>query len=97
MRARIRALAEVDTPAAITAVQQQPIDPQALLEMLRTQVAELAQIKVESASRMPVKELGTIHTNVFANSATPNWMDSPNLVNVPPISTPRGRRRRCRA
>ena len=77
--------AEVDTPDEITvAAPQQPVDPQASLEMLRTQVAELAQIKVESASRMPIKVFGTIHTNVFANSATPNWMDSPNLVNVPP-------------
>jgi hypothetical protein len=62
----------------------QPVDPQASLEMLRTQVAELAQIKVESSSRMPIKVFGTVHTNAFANSATPNWMDSPNLVNVPP-------------
>ena len=78
--------AEVDTPvdASVAALQQQPVDPQASLEMLRTQVAELAQIKVESASRMPIKVFGTIHTNVFANSAAPNWMDSPNLVNVPP-------------
>ena len=78
--------AEVDAPveAAVAAPQQQPVDPQASLEMLRTQVAELAEIKVESASRMPIKVFGTIHTNVFANSATPNWLDSPNLVNVPP-------------
>ncbi len=80
------ALAEADPPdeIAVAAPQSQPVDPQASLEMLRTQVAELAQIKVESASRMPIKVFGTIHTNVFGNSAAPNWMDSPNLVNVPP-------------
>jgi hypothetical protein len=62
----------------------QTVDPQASLEILRTQVAEMAEIKVESASRMLIKVFGTIHTGVFANSATPNWLDSPNIVNVPP-------------
>jgi hypothetical protein len=77
--------AEIDPPDALAvAAPQQAVDPQASLEMLRTQVAELAEIKVESASRMPIKVFGTIHTNAFANSATPNWMDSPNLVNLPP-------------
>ena len=77
--------AETDAPGDVpAAVPQQPADPQASLEMLRTQVAELAEIKVESSSRMPIKVFGTIHTNAFANSAAPNWMDSPNLVNVPP-------------
>jgi hypothetical protein len=77
--------AETDAPGAVpAAAPQQAVDPQASLEMLRTQVAELAQIKVESSSRMPIKVFGTIHTNAFANSAAPNWMDSPNLVNVPP-------------
>ena len=77
--------AETDAPADLTtAAPHQPVDPQASLEMLRTQVAELAEIKVESSSRMPIKVFGTIHTNAFANSATPNWMDSPNLVNLAP-------------
>ena len=77
--------AETDAPGdVLVAVPHQAVDPQASLEMLRTQVAELAEIKVESASRMPIKVFGTIHTNAFANSATPNWMDSPNLVNIPP-------------
>ena len=54
------------------------------LEVLQTQVAELAQVKVESTSRMPVKVFGTIHTNAFLNSRDPNWLDSPNLVNPAP-------------
>jgi len=58
--------------------------PQPSIEVLQTQVAELAQVKVESTSRMPVKIFGTIHTNAFANSAAPNWLDSPNLVNPAP-------------
>jgi hypothetical protein len=72
------------TDPAPTAPVQPTVDPQASLEVLRTQVAEMAEIKVESASRMPIKISGTIHTNVFANSAAPNWLDSPNIVNVPP-------------
>jgi hypothetical protein len=77
--------AETDPLDAVPgAAPQQAVDPQGSLDMLRTQVAELAQIKVESSSRMPIKVFGTIHTNAFANSAAPNWMDSPNLVNVPP-------------
>jgi hypothetical protein len=61
-----------------------PLDPdttQASLELLQTQVAELAQVKVESTSRMAVKLFGTIHTSLFANTANPNWLDSPNIVN----------------
>jgi hypothetical protein len=63
---------------------RQATDTQASLDVLRAQVAEMAQVKVESASRMPVKVFGTIHTNAFANSAAANWLDAPNLVNAPP-------------
>ena len=76
--------ADAPEPSAIAARALQPVDPQSSIEMLRTQVAELAEIKVESTSRMPIKVFGTIHTNAFANSAAPNWLDSPNLVNIPP-------------
>ena len=82
-----------DVQAADPASSAQPpqtIDPQASLEILRTQVAELAQIKVESESRMPIKVFGTILTNVFANSAAPNWLDAPNIVNVPPADGHQG-------
>ena len=58
--------------------------PQPSVELLQAQVAELAQVKVESTSKMPVKVFGTIHSNVFLNSANPNWLDSPNLVNAAP-------------
>ncbi len=52
--------------------------------MLQTQVAELAQSKVESTSRFPVKLFGTVHANVFANSGTANWLENPNLANATP-------------
>ena len=55
-----------------------------VVEMLQTQVAELAQTRVESTTRFPVKLFGTVHANVFANSANPNWLDIPNLVLPPP-------------
>jgi hypothetical protein len=70
--------------ALTAAVGRQAADPAASLDLLRAQVAELAQVKVESASRMPVKVFGTIHTNAFMNSAAANWLDAPNLVNAPP-------------
>ncbi len=54
------------------------------LELLQTQIAELSQVKVESTSRMLVKIFGAIHTNVFTNSGTPNWLENPNLVNPTP-------------
>jgi hypothetical protein len=54
------------------------------IEMLRAQVAELAQVKVESQSRLSVRLSGTVHAHVFANSANANWLESPNLVNAPP-------------
>ena len=56
----------------------------AALELLNSQVAELAQTRVESTSRLPVKLFGTVHADFFTNSANPNWLDIPNLVMPPP-------------
>ena len=58
--------------------------PSQKLEMLEAQVGQLAQTKVESMSRVPVRLFGTVHAGVFANSATANWLDNPNLVLPPP-------------
>lgn len=57
------------------------------LEVVEAQLAEMAQTKVESTSRFPVKVFGTIHAHAFANSATPNWLDIPNLV-APAVPSP---------
>lgn len=57
--------------------------PDPAIDMLKAQVGELAQVKVESASRMPVKIFGVIHTHLFANSGAANWLESPNLVDPP--------------
>ena len=52
-------------------------------EVVQAQLAELAQTKVESTTRFPLKIFGTIHAHAFANSDTANWLDIPNLVGVP--------------
>ena len=49
--------------------------------MLQTQVQELAQVKVESDSRLPIKVFGTILSNTFYNSDEANWLENPNIVN----------------
>src|SRR5262245_26250522 len=80
LRAEVRQLrAEVDELKSAAAAAAP-----SSVEMVQTQVAELAQVKVESESRMPVKVFGTVHAGVFANSANPNWLDNPNLVNAAP-------------
>jgi hypothetical protein len=78
--------AELQQLRAELAALKASLDPQpsAAVEILSTQVAELAQTKVESTSKFPVKIFGTMHANVFANSGTPNWLDIPNLVNPTP-------------
>lgn len=52
-------------------------------DVVQAQLAELAQTKVESTTRFPLKVFGTIHAHAFANSAAPNWLDIPNLVGAP--------------
>jgi outer membrane murein-binding lipoprotein Lpp len=53
------------------------------VEILQAQVAELAETKVESSTRFPVKLFGTLHASVFTNSGNANWLDNPNLVAAP--------------
>ena len=82
LRAEVRELrAKVDalTPAGAA---DAPAPPS--VEMLQSQVAELAQTKVESTTRLPVKLFGTVHAGVFANSANANWLDNPNIVAATP-------------
>ena len=50
------------------------------LEVLKAQVSEMAQTKVEANSRQPVKLFGTILSTTQFNSGEANWMDIPNLV-----------------
>jgi hypothetical protein len=50
------------------------------LEMLQSQVEQLAQEKVSSGSRFPVTLSGTILSNTVYNSGDANWLEGPNLV-----------------
>ena len=75
-----------DTPAVPADAPAAPVDP--IVAMLQEQMAEQAQVKVESRSRMPVTLSGTIVSNTFANSGEANWLENPNLV--APESGPTG-------
>lgn len=60
------------------------------LPLLQAQVAEQAQTKVESNSRLPVKIFGTIVSNTFINTGEVNWLENPNVVVPAPASLPAG-------
>jgi hypothetical protein len=68
------------------AVEEQP-SPAEALSLLQAQVAEHAQTKVESNSKLPVKIFGTIVANTFFNTGEANWIDSPNIALPPPGSS----------
>ena len=68
--------------AAVTATQPEQAAP--TVDMLRTQVEEMSQTKVESRSRMPVRLFGAIVSNTVGNSATANWLENPNLADPDP-------------
>jgi hypothetical protein len=72
--------------SAPAAAAPQPVPPQLdpRIEVLQTQVAELASSKVESTTKFPVKVFGSIHAHAFANTGEANWMDVPNLVQPRP-------------
>jgi hypothetical protein len=50
------------------------------VSMLQSQVAEQAQTKVESNSKMPVKVFGTILSTTFVNTGPVDWADVPSVV-----------------
>ncbi|HLY60418.1 MAG TPA: hypothetical protein VKV95_06590 [Terriglobia bacterium] len=65
---------------------QQPADEQSsdlagTVSMLQSQVAEQAQTKVESNTKMGVKLFGTILSTTFFNSGAADWADIPSVVN----------------
>lgn len=83
LKALVAARGPADAAAAAPAPSAvKPQDPQ--ITMLQTQLAELARSKVESETTFPLRIFGTIHTHMFANSAEPNWLDVPNLIQPPP-------------
>jgi hypothetical protein len=77
--------APLSTPAP-----DQPVVTSPSPQVLAQQIAELSQVKVESASRMPVRLFGTLHATAFFNSGEANWLDNPNIVGVQPPDTRTG-------
>lgn len=65
-------------PRFASAARTQPDAP--TVDMLRTQVDELSQTKVESASKMPVRLFGAIVSNTVVNSGMANWLENPNIT-----------------
>ena len=77
LRAEVEALKKLVVaggPAAPAA------NPGPAIAVLQEQVAEQAQTKVESKSRMPVTLSGTIVSNTAYNSGEANWLENPNIV-----------------
>lgn len=74
-----------DPPKPATAeaqtTDQQNSDLAGTVSMLQSQVAEQAQTKVESNSKMGVKLFGTILSTTFFNSGAADWPDVPGVVN----------------
>jgi hypothetical protein len=71
-------------PSATTS--PSPQSPEELADsvsMLQTQIAEQAQTKVESNSKMPVKIFGTMLFNTFYNTRGVDWWDVPSVVSSP--------------
>jgi hypothetical protein len=89
-----RALGIVNVAAVPTVTTQEPQatpDLSATVSLLQSQLADQAQVKVESNSRLPVKLFGTIHSSTFVNSGEANWLENPNIVQPdPPPDAPKG-------
>ncbi|HVG85671.1 MAG TPA: hypothetical protein VM820_14190 [Vicinamibacterales bacterium] len=77
---RVNAAGGAMVATAFNSVQPQQAAPS--VDMLRTQVDELSQTKVESSSRMPVRIFGAIVANTVGNSGMANWLDNPNLTDA---------------
>lgn len=68
--------------AAAPAFAPQPQQAAPTVEMLKGQVDELSQTKVESSSRMPVRLFGAIVSNTVGNSGMANWLENPNIADA---------------
>ena len=80
MRAVVQAMRTGAAPPAQAPAPAEaaPADP--AVSMLQSQVAELAQGKVESVSKLPVRVFGSIVSNTVANSGEANWLENPNVA-----------------
>jgi hypothetical protein len=97
-------LEERETPFASPAVaptqaglgalidEQGGLTPEEALPLMQAQLQELAQTKVQTNSRFPMRVFGAIVSNTFRNTGEPNWMDlGGNVVKPgPPAGLPAG-------
>ena len=62
-----------------------PAAPAGPASMVEAQVAELAQVKVESVSKLPVRVFGSIVSNTVLNDGEANWLENPNIALRAPL------------
>jgi hypothetical protein len=70
-------------PPEPQAKDQQSLELADTVSMLQSEMAEQAQTKVESYSKMRMKLFGTILSTTFYNSGPADWPDVPSVVNWP--------------
>ncbi|MBI4456939.1 MAG: hypothetical protein HY644_13735 [Acidobacteria bacterium] len=80
------------SPATSSTTVEQVQEPSVneAVPLLVAQVAEQAQTKVESNSRLPVKIFGTLVSNTFFNTGEASWIDNPDIVLPRKSSLPPG-------
>ncbi len=88
MREELAALKQEHSREGAAIRTEENLAPAADVAMLKAQVEEQAQTKVESSSRFPVKIFGKIVSSTYLNTGEANWPDHPNLVS--PSSPARG-------
>jgi hypothetical protein len=83
LRAEVAALRDELAAARLSPVRAVAVQPEQAaptVEMLRAQVEEMAQTKVESSSRMPVRIFGAVVSNTVSNSGMANWLENPTIA-----------------
>ena len=81
--------APAPAPPATQAPQEQPTSAEAL-PLIRAQLLEQAQSKVESNSKFPMRLSGTVASNTYLNTGEPNWLDLGNVIMPKPAGLPAG-------
>ena len=79
-------LARLNPPKSDTA----ELTAEEAMPLVRAQLAEQAQSKVESTSKYSMKLFGSIVSNTFLNTGEPNWLDLGNVVVPTPAGLPAG-------
>ena len=69
---------------------QEELAPDEALSLIRAQLQQQAQTKVEANSKFPIKLFGTVVSNTFLNTGEPNWLDLGNVVSPTPADLPAG-------